>query len=56
MDFRPDSVCGTYACRDDSTRTCIEPCAQYPDTLKINPGARVEAGELTIKPPETKEK
>lgn len=54
MDFRADSLCGTYPCRDDTTRVCIEPCVQHPDTLRIGPGQKVEIGELILEPPETK--
>jgi hypothetical protein len=48
LDFRSDSLCGTYPCGEDSTGTCLEPCAMYPDTLRIQPGDKVQLGELVL--------
>jgi len=42
VDFEADSICGTYWCDADSSRRCREPCAQYPDTLYIDPGADIK--------------
>ncbi|MFQ5510351.1 MAG: Ig-like domain-containing protein [Candidatus Krumholzibacteriia bacterium] len=48
LDFRDDSLCGTYPCADDSSRACREPCVMYPDTLRIEPGDKVRVGELLL--------
>jgi hypothetical protein len=51
MDFQADSLCGTFPCWDDSTRSCTEPCAQYPDTLTIEPGQKIKLEDLILEPP-----
>jgi hypothetical protein len=52
MDFRADSLCGLYPCVGDSTRQCVEPCAQYPDTVTMRPGdERALASPLVLEPP-----
>ena len=48
IDFRPDSLCGTFPCGEDSTQSCVEPCAQYPDTLTIEPGQQIELEDLLL--------
>ncbi len=48
MDFAADSLCGRYPCPEDSTRQCVEPCGQYPDTLAIEPGQEMKIEEPLI--------
>ena len=50
IDFKRDSLCGEYPCKDDSTRMCTEPCAVYPDTLVIEPGVKIEEIEIRLEP------
>ena len=50
IDFKRDSLCGEYPCKDDSTRICMEPCAVYPDTLVIEPGVKIEGIDIRLEP------
>lgn len=51
IDFGPDSLCGSYPCGEDSTDVCFEPCATYPDTIRVNPGDKINLGELILETP-----
>ncbi len=55
IDFKRDSLCGEYPCRDDSTRMCVEPCVVYSDTLVIEPGGKIENIDVTLEPVERRE-
>ncbi|MBI4719692.1 MAG: Ig-like domain-containing protein [Chitinivibrionia bacterium] len=48
LDFRPDSLCGSCPCRGDTTKICIEPCAAYPDSIRVPPGAAITLQPLTL--------
>jgi hypothetical protein len=48
-DITADSLCGDYPCFDDSSRACPEPCALYPDTLFVEPGAVVVVDTLILR-------
>jgi len=48
LEIRPDSLCGTYPCFDDTTRLCVEPCLQLPDSLRLEPGDERDVGELVL--------
>ncbi len=50
VDIVADSVCGWYPCFDDSAWSCEEPCAQYPDTLFVEPGGESLLDTLTLFP------
>jgi hypothetical protein len=51
VDVVRDSVCGSYPCPEDSSRTCAEPCTQYPDSLFLEPGGRTRLDTLYLEPP-----
>ncbi|HEU4364359.1 MAG TPA: Ig-like domain-containing protein [Candidatus Krumholzibacteria bacterium] len=48
LDLRADSTCGTYVCPDSSAAPCLEPCAETPDTLRVEPGAAVTVPRLVL--------
>lgn len=48
VDVAIDSTCGEYPCFADTSRLCPEPCFAYPDSIRIEPGALVEVGELVL--------
>ena len=48
MDFRADSICGTYPCLEDTTQQCLEPCIAYPDTLTMEPGMEIGLDDLIL--------
>jgi hypothetical protein len=50
MDFRVDRVCGEYICGADTTVLCVEPCAVYPDTIRVDPGQTLRIEDLTLGP------
>jgi hypothetical protein len=41
VDLQADSACGTYPCAPDSTAICLEPCVAHPDSVLLDPGAKV---------------
>lgn len=49
LDIRADSVCGSYLCPDSAVATCIEPCTESPDTLRVTPGAAVKVATLVLR-------
>ena len=55
IDVAADSACGYFPCLDDPSRQCAEPCAVYPDSLSVVPGAEVVLDTLWIEPAATKE-
>ncbi|MEJ2721991.1 MAG: Ig-like domain-containing protein [bacterium] len=48
MDFSGDSLCGSYPCPGDTSAVCSEPCAEYPDTVRVEPGAKIELEDLPL--------
>lgn len=52
LDLLADSLCGSYPCPDDTTKSCIEPCRQYPDTIVVEPGQKIKLEELELGPSE----
>jgi hypothetical protein len=48
VDLLPDSLCGVYPCPQDSSMDCMEPCTQYPDSLRIEPGMKVKLEDLVL--------
>lgn len=50
IDFKPDSLCGSYPCFDDSLKMCVEPCAEYPDSVLVGPGAKILLDSLVLEP------
>jgi hypothetical protein len=50
VDVVADSACGWYPCFDDSSASCEEPCAMFPDTLQVEPGTTVEVDSLALRP------
>jgi hypothetical protein len=48
IDYKPDSLCGAFPCKHDSTRLCEEPCVQYPDTIRVEPGEEVKLDSLML--------
>ena len=48
IDVRPDSACGYYPCGPAAGDTCAEPCLVYPDTLVIEPGAKIELQKTVL--------
>jgi hypothetical protein len=48
LDFSGDSLCGSYPCADDSSKSCAEPCVQRADTLVVQPGAEIEIEDLFL--------
>jgi hypothetical protein len=48
IDVQPDSACGTYACGPKAEERCAEPCLTYPDTLTVEPGAKIELKKTAL--------
>jgi len=55
LDLRPDSLCGSYPCPGDSSLSCAEICAQYPDTLVIEPGQKIKLEDLHLEAAKSRE-
>jgi len=50
VDFKRDSICGYYPCPDDSTQSCTEPCVEAPDSVRMDPGAKLKLDPLILGP------
>lgn len=48
IDLKNDSVCGSFPCPEDSTRSCAEFCATYPDSLFVAPGDEKTLKDLRL--------
>jgi hypothetical protein len=48
LDLGADSLCGSYPCPDDSTRSCLEPCVTHPDTLVLDPGDEINLERVSL--------
>jgi hypothetical protein len=48
VDLLADSLCGAYPCPQDSSMECTEPCAQYPDSVRVEPGIKLELEDLEL--------
>lgn len=48
LDFGADSLCGSYPCPGDSNSSCTEPCSLYPDTIVVEPGAKLTLEDLVL--------
>jgi hypothetical protein len=49
LDMRADSVCGTWDCPDTTMAPCMEPCTEAPDTLRVEPGAKLSVPPLVLR-------
>ena len=55
LDLKSDSLCGTYPCPGDSSAVCREFCAEYPDSVVVEPGEERRLKDLRIEAAATKE-
>ena len=49
IDVKPDTLCGTYFVKGDTTRAIAEPCFTLPDTLRLKPGETRKLDPFTLK-------
>jgi hypothetical protein len=49
IDFKKDSLCGSYRCFADTTRICAEPCVEYPDSIHLDPGQQIKLEPMILK-------
>ena len=52
VDFKADSVCGSYPCGADSLSACSEPCTVSPDSLTLAPGDEIRVPAFRLGPVE----
>ena len=48
VDLLADSLCGQYPCPEDTTRQCTEPCKEYPDSVRVEPGIKLKLEDLVV--------
>jgi hypothetical protein len=48
LDMAADSLCGDYPCPQDTTQNCTEPCVQYPDSVRVEPGMKLKLDDLIL--------
>ncbi len=48
VDLAVDSLCGDYPCPQDTTLNCAEPCVQYPDSVRVEPGMKLKMDDLVL--------
>ncbi|NIM19779.1 MAG: hypothetical protein GTO51_05990 [Candidatus Latescibacteria bacterium] len=48
IDLKADSLCGRYPCPQDTVEGCIEPCVEYPDTVKLSPGDELKLDVMIL--------
>jgi len=48
VDLAADSLCGGYPCPQDSSLTCTEPCVEYPDSVRVEPGKKMKLEDLVL--------
>lgn len=48
VDVALDSLCGDYPCPQDTTTMCSEPCVQYQDSVRVEPGMKLKLDDLDL--------
>jgi hypothetical protein len=48
IDLEKDSLCGTYACTEDSTARCPEYCVTYPESVLVAPGDNIQLKDVRL--------
>jgi hypothetical protein len=48
VDLALDSLCGDYPCPQDTTLSCSEPCVQYQDSVRVEPGMKIKLDDLEL--------